>query len=273
MGKHVVTAFFVLIAAAVGKGALAATGNALADSTLESWLVAVYAVLKFIVAVAFTVFVIIRGPALRRARRPVAYLVCVGILLPALLKAPSQTAPPSLVILGELITVLGCAWMIVAALALGRCFGVLPEARGLVTHGPYSIIRHPLYLGELAAMAGLMIASPTVRNLAAGAAFVAIQVVRMRLEEQALTLEFPDYADYAAHTPRLIPSRARLLGPVGAGRRPARGRRSVAPVGEGGQAMVEYSIIIGLVAAVVVFALPPLGAAVADLLEPVPGLF
>ena len=63
----------------------------------------------------------------------------------------------------------GLRGMLVAALALGRCFGVLPEARGLVTHGPYRLVRHPLYLGELAAMGGLLVASPSPRNLALGA--------------------------------------------------------------------------------------------------------
>ena len=41
--------------------------------------------------------------------------------------------------------------------------------------------------------------------------------------------------------------------------------------GESGQAMVEYSLILGFVAAVVVFALTPLGIAVSDLIEPVIG--
>ena len=116
--------------------------------------------------------------------------------------------------------------MLVAALALGRCFGVLPEARGLVTHGPYALVRHPLYLGEFAAMAGLLIASPSPRNLAAGAAFVIAQVTRMILEERALTREFPEYADYAARTPRVVPSparsccgRARVCSPAKAARR------------------------------------------------------
>jgi protein-S-isoprenylcysteine O-methyltransferase Ste14 len=36
------------------------------------------------------------------------------------------------------------------------------------------------------------------------------QLVRMRLEERALELEFPEYAAYAAHTPRLIPVPVRL---------------------------------------------------------------
>lgn len=261
MGKHVVTFVFALMAAAVASQAVETVVDAVAEGRLATWLIAVYATLKLAVAVAFTVFVVIRGPALRRARKPVAYLVCLAVLLPAILRAPSEAASPALVIGGELIAVAGCAWMLVAALALGRCFGVLPEARGLVTSGPYELVRHPLYLGELAAMAGLMIASPSPRNLAAGAVFALAQFGRMHLEEAALTREFPEYADYAARTPRLVPSPARIHGPTPAWR----------AAGESGQAMVEYAFILGLVAAVVFVVLTPLGSAIADLIEPVAG--
>jgi len=260
MGKHVVTLIFVLMAAAVGREAVDAIGEAAAGSRLESWLLAGYSLLKFAVAVAFTVFVVIRGPALRRARKPVAYLTCAAVIVPAVLRAPSETASPAVLIVGELIAVLGCAWMLVAALALGRCFGVLPEARGLVTHGPYALVRHPLYLGEFAAVGGLLIASPSPRNLAAGAVFVIAQFTRMSFEERALAREFPEYADYAGRTPRLVPSFAGLFPPS----------RAWLP-GESGQAMIEYTLILSFVAAVVVLTLTPLGTAISDLIEPVSG--
>ena len=261
MGRHLVTFVFMVLAAAVGREALAATGDALRDGELATWLIVGYSVIKLAVAVAFTYFVIVRSPPLRRARKSVAVLTGVAVLVPAILKAPSEAAAPGLVIVGELIAVGGCAWMLVAALALGRCFGVLPEARGLVTHGPYRLVRHPLYLGEFAAVSGLLVASPSPRNLAAGALFGAAQLMRMGFEERALTREFPEYADYAARTPRVVPS----LGAIWPGSR--------VPVGESGQAMVEYSLILGLVAAVVALTLTPLGAAIDALIGPVLGGF
>jgi hypothetical protein len=139
---------------------------------------------------------------------------------------------------------------------------VLPEARGLVTHGPYALVRHPLYLGEFGAMSGLLIASPSPRNLAAGAVFAIAQFTRMGFEERALTREFPEYADYAARTPRVVPSPARVLRPSPAWL-----------AGESGQAMVEYALILGFVAAIVVLALAPLGIGGSDLIAPVAGWF
>ena len=111
-----------------------------------------------------------------------------------------------MLIAGEVVALLSCAFLLASVLALGTCFGVLPEARGLVTRGPYRLVRHPVYLGELGACAGLVMGAPTAWNLSAAAVLLAAQLVRMRLEERALEREFPEYAAYAARTPRLLPS-------------------------------------------------------------------
>jgi protein-S-isoprenylcysteine O-methyltransferase Ste14 len=95
--------------------------------------------------------------------------------------------------------------MLTSVLFLGRCFGVLPEARGLVTQGPYGVVRHPVYLGEIGACVGLAIAASTTRNAVLLAAFVAAQAIRMRLEERALREAFPEYEAYARKVPRVVP--------------------------------------------------------------------
>lgn len=219
--RLLVTGVFLVLTAATGMGAVDAAREAVTLGSLHGWAIALYAVLKLAIVLAFSVFVFTRDPARRPSRDPVAFAACaaaVGAVV--LLRRPGASADTILVLAGELVTVAACAWLLVAVLALGRCFGVLPEVRGLVTEGPYRFVRHPVYLGELGACAGLVLAAPSLWNLGVAAVFIGAQAVRMRLEEHALAAEFPEYAAYAAETPRIVPAlpRRRGLGPLAIGR-------------------------------------------------------
>lgn len=88
---------------------------------------------------------------------------------------------------------------------LGRCFAILPQARGLVTSGPYRYARHPLYVAEQLAMLGVALQYQQPWALLVAALSIAAQFPRMRLEEQILAKTFPPYAKYAARTARLLP--------------------------------------------------------------------
>jgi len=105
-----------------------------------------------------------------------------------------------LVIVGALMSFAVLRW-------LGRAFSIMPEARRLVTHGPYRLIRHPLYLCEEIAVIGIFI--QVVSPLAAALLILhaGFQFQRMLNEEKVLSATFPDYEDYARQTPRLIPAR------------------------------------------------------------------
>jgi protein-S-isoprenylcysteine O-methyltransferase Ste14 len=201
-----VTTVFVALTVATGTRAVGVWGDALADPALRVWAEAGYASLRTAVVLAFSLFVFTRGPSRRPARDPVAFAACaaaVGAIV--LLEGPPAGTATSLVLAGDLVALVACVWLLSAVVALGRCFGVLPEARGLVTRGPYRVVRHPVYLGELVACAGLVLAAPTAWNLVVAAVFVGAQALRMQLEENELGEHFPEYARYAAETPRLLP--------------------------------------------------------------------
>jgi protein-S-isoprenylcysteine O-methyltransferase Ste14 len=206
IASAVVPALFTLAAAANANRTAGSVEHALTGATTRGWLNAVYDLLRTGVVVAFALFTIGRAEPRRRARNPIAYLASAAAMATVFaFSKPGSSTPDAVVIAGEAVSVLACVWLLVSVLALGRCFGVLPEARGLVRRGPYRVVRHPVYLGEIGAFVGLAIASPSLKNAAAVAAVIIAQSVRMRLEERALTEAFPDYASYAACTPRLLP--------------------------------------------------------------------
>jgi protein-S-isoprenylcysteine O-methyltransferase Ste14 len=83
---------------------------------------------------------------------------------------------------------------------------LFPEVRGLVLRGPYRLVRHPVYLGELIAALGLLIARPHPLTFAVFGVFVVLQYWRTIYEERALGTAYPDeYSAYRRQVPRLIP--------------------------------------------------------------------
>jgi protein-S-isoprenylcysteine O-methyltransferase Ste14 len=206
MSRRVAGSLFVVFMSATVLATVGHARAALEDPSLHHVLGVGFWLLKAAVVGAFSWFIFVRPESRRRARQPVAFAACAAAILGAMaLRGPSATASTTLLVAGELLALASCAWALASVLVLGRCFGVLPEVRGLVTRGPYRLVRHPLYLGEMGACAGLVLGAPTLWNLSAAAVVLAGQLVRMRLEEAALTREFPQYAAYAARTPRIVP--------------------------------------------------------------------
>jgi protein-S-isoprenylcysteine O-methyltransferase Ste14 len=219
MRKLVLALVFVALTLATAAPATDAVRDVGDSGALADWLRLTFILLKVAVIATFTVAVITRGDAKRHNRNLGAFVACtIGLFAAVPIQPPEDWSTTSLMLVGESIALVSAVWVFTAAIHLGRSFGVLPEARELVTHGLYSRLRHPIYVGEFGMFAGLLIAAPTAINVCAIGLFVVGQAWRVRLEEAELTRQFPEYADYAASTPRFIP-------------RPRLGTRAVDPAG------------------------------------------
>jgi len=156
----------------------------------------------------FIVLINIRPAPLRRNRSAVGVVVALVSQLAVIAVGlfGARTDGGVAVLASDVLLIAGLAFAICSVAVLGRCFGILPDVRGLVTRGPYRLVRHPLYLGELTAVLGIVLGSR--RPLLAGGTWlvcVGLQLARTSYEERNIRAEFPQYDEYAARTKRLIP--------------------------------------------------------------------
>jgi protein-S-isoprenylcysteine O-methyltransferase Ste14 len=105
----------------------------------------------------------------------------------------------------EVLMTIGLVIMVFGLLSLGRSFGIMPRARGLVQSGLYRWVRHPIYLGEFLVFAGILMLALSPLTIAVYTVFVGLQVYRLIVEERTLSNAYPDYAVYCTRTARLLP--------------------------------------------------------------------
>lgn len=111
---------------------------------------------------------------------------------------------------GFLVLGLGVLLIFLAASALGRlgAFTIFPrplEDGSLVRTGPFRLVRHPVYLGLVAAGLGAALSQRTPSTLVATAILFVILDLKRRREEAWLSERYPEYAAYRARTKGLIP--------------------------------------------------------------------
>jgi protein-S-isoprenylcysteine O-methyltransferase Ste14 len=140
-----------------------------------------------------------RGIMPRIAALAGTFLAAAIMLLPPRAMSAATAAVSLALILG------GTSFAIYSVRYLGRSFSLMPEARQLVTSGPYSRIRHPLYVGEELAIIGVTLQYLSPLALLVLTAQICWQLYRMNCEEGVLENAFPGYAKYKLQTARLIP--------------------------------------------------------------------
>jgi protein-S-isoprenylcysteine O-methyltransferase Ste14 len=163
-----------------------------------------------LIAVAF----LIRRPLVRQsegwAPRAIAYTAT--FLIPAFCFFSSLWQPgwmkPSrsvLFLAGVVLWNVGTYLGLWSLLRLRRSFSIVPQARALVTDGPYRIVRHPIYASYLLQYAGVAVSHLNPATAAVFLAWLAVVIVRVSYEERILAAAFPEYEAYRRRVGRFVP--------------------------------------------------------------------
>lgn len=191
-------------------GARACAIAALATFAVRAWSVLSSRIDPFVVLVAIDhtlnviLLVIARPPRdVDRRAHVLAVTVAVTAYTSLLELEGGRPLAPRIVLFAGIA--LALAFEIAAKLRLGRSFGLVPANRGLVSGGPYRLVRHPMYLGYLLLQLGFVLARATPWNAMLYALLAALVALRIVLEERVLARD-PAWAEYAARTRfRLVP--------------------------------------------------------------------
>jgi len=169
--------------------------------------------LNRVLTIAFFAFLLgiytIRRKAVAHDHNPVAVgaalvgsFILYGIFL---IPGQSRSTDISVLAASDMLLACGMIWALYSLTYLRNRFSIVPEARGLVTTGPYHFVRHPIYLGEIIAGFGLVLPTVLSLHLLVFCIFLGAQVARTYFEERMMRTVYPTYEAYARRTRRLIP--------------------------------------------------------------------
>lgn len=162
-------------------------------------------VTAYLTMIATTAFARTRVIGSARGVEPRISAVVGTFLATILLLFPRRELPPSEGVISTLLILAGNTLAASVVYELRLSFSIMPEARKLITSGPYRLIRHPLYLAETLATIGALLQFFSGWTLGLIAIQLAFQLRRMQNEERVLIEHFPGYRAYLNKTARIIP--------------------------------------------------------------------
>ncbi len=166
-----------------------------------------------VLSVCFYALVILlyfmRRPAISTCKSVVTNFIAIiasfGPFFTLLFLGKGSLTTQRMLLAADLIIAFGLSFSIYSIYSLGRSFSIIPQARNLIQSGPYRFIRHPVYLGELISIFGIILAGLTIPKLILYFTLIGCQVLRAIREEQLLSNVFPEYKEYSSRTARFIP--------------------------------------------------------------------
>jgi protein-S-isoprenylcysteine O-methyltransferase Ste14 len=106
------------------------------------------------------------------------------------------------------VQILATAFILWARITFGRRsfhLAANPTEGGLVTSGPYRLVRHPIYTAMCVFVWAGVLANWSWTAAGFGLLIVAAALARIFCEEKLVSARYPEYLQYAKITPRMIP--------------------------------------------------------------------
>jgi protein-S-isoprenylcysteine O-methyltransferase Ste14 len=187
----------------IGTAAFAALGLLLWRRAPEFGLLVLPAILQeLLVVLSFLLRGRARAGAAGWGARLIAYVnsfVVLAFIWVASVAHPDWLRPtgePCVRLIGSVLWAIGAVLSLWPLWSLRRSFSLEPEARHLVTTGPYRLARHPIYTVYLLINTGILLRHLTVPFALVLAFWFATLLLRIRYEEGVLTTAFPEYPAY-----------------------------------------------------------------------------
>lgn len=190
------------------------------------WQAWVYSIVLFISSAAITFYLWKKDPALLERRLEIgvveekektqkiiqgfAYIgFALILIIPALdHRFGWSNVPFSIVILGDILVIAGLYlyFLVLKENTFASATIEITKDQKVITTGPYSIVRHPMYLGALIMLFGTPLALGSWWGLIVLILYVFALVTRIRDEEKFLSKNLPGYDEYCKKVRyRLIP--------------------------------------------------------------------
>ncbi len=214
-GKLAVQTLLVTIAAVVVYAALLFVPA----GTIDYWQAWVFLVIFVVSTSATVIYLAVKDPALLERRlkggptqepRPLQRILISLCMLSFLVvmvvsgldhRFMWSQMSPIVSVVGDLLVALGCFinFVVLQLNPYGASTVQVVEGQAVVSIGPYRIVRHPMYVGDLVLVVGTPLALGSWWGLLAVVVTIPAVIWRILDEESLLRSDLPGYSEYAQH--------------------------------------------------------------------------